>query len=186
MNLPTITLVTFGFFEQDFLEQIARVVQIEFDYPVNLREGRIDLGEFYDPARRQYNGNSILKFVDSMSFPDSIKTLGIFNVDLFIPILTYIFGQAFLKGNSGIASIYRLNNERYGLPANSELLLDRSKKEVIHELGHTFGLIHCENPICVMHSSTYLEDVDQKKMQLCHHCHEKLSEFGKNTNQVKE
>lgn len=174
MNLPIVTLVSFGLFEQDFLEQIGKVVQPEFNCMVNLRDGHIDLSDYYDPARRQYNGNTLLKMVDSIAFPDSIKTLGLFNVDLFIPILTYIFGQAFLNGRSGIASVYRLTNERYGMPRNDELFRERAKKEVIHELGHTFGLIHCDNPICVMRSSTYLEDVDQKKLHLCHNCRAKL------------
>ena len=174
MSLPTITLISFCFPQQDYLEQIAKGVQLEFGCSVNLREGRIDLGEYYDPARNQYNGNNLLKLVDSLHFTNSFKTLGIFNVDLFIPILTFIFGQAFLNGNSGIASFYRLNNERYGLPRNDLLFIERAKKEVIHELGHTLGLLHCPNPICVMRSSTYLEDVDQKKVHLCHNCREKL------------
>ena len=109
-----------------------------------------------------------------MPFPDSFKVMGLFNVDLFIPILTFIFGQAFLNGHSGIASVYRLTNERYGLPRNDQLLIERTKKEVIHEFGHTFGLIHCDNPACVMRSSTYLEDVDQKKLHLCHKCQTQL------------
>ena len=174
MNPQTLTLVSFGFYEQDFLENIAKAVRPELGFAVNIRDGHVDLSEFYDPARRQYNGNSLLKMVDSISFPDSLKTLGLFNVDLYIPILTYIFGQAFLNGQTGIASIYRLANERYGMPQNDQLLLDRAKKEVIHELGHTLGLIHCENPVCVMRSSTYLEDVDQKKLHLCHNCRTKL------------
>ena len=142
-----ITLVSFGYFEKDILEKTAEAVENEFHALVNLRDGRIDLSEFYDPARRQYNGNTLLRWVDSMPFPDSSKTLGLFNVDLFIPILTFIFGQAFLNGRTGIASLYRFSNESYGMTGDNHFLLDRFKKEVIHELGHTFGLIHCHNPI---------------------------------------
>lgn len=149
-------------------------MKLEFNCLVNHRDGRVDLSEFYDPARRQYNGNSLLKMVDNLSHPDSFKTLGIFNVDLYIPILTFIFGQAFLNGRTGIASIYRLYNERYGMPKDDRLLFERSKKEVIHELGHTFGLFHCDNPICVMRSSTYLEDVDLKKSHICQKCRNSL------------
>ncbi len=170
MNLQNITLVSFGFFEKDLLEQTAEAVKLEFRCPVYLKEGHIDLSEFYDPARRQYNGNSLLKKVDSILFPDSAKTLGLFNVDLFIPILTFIFGQAFLGGRSGIASIYRLSNERYGMTRDEPLMLDRCRKEVIHELGHMFGLIHCHNPSCVMRSGTYVEDIDQKDEHLCPKC----------------
>ena len=170
MGLPNINLISFGYFDRDILEKTDEAVKVEFHCSVSLKEGHIDLSEFYDNTRRQYNGNILLKRVDSMIFPDSFKTLGLFNVDLFIPILTFIFGQAFLNGKTGIASLYRLSNERYGIKENKQVLLSRFKKEVIHELGHTFGLIHCHNPICVMRSSTYVEDIDQKHQHLCLNC----------------
>jgi len=88
--------------------------------------------------------------------------------------LTFIFGQAFLGGRTGIASLYRLSSERYGMIRENELLLNRFIKEVIHELGHTFGLIHCHYPTCVMRSSTYVEDIDQKEYHLCHNCRVEL------------
>ena len=170
MSLPNITLISFGYFEKEFLENTAEAVRNEFHCSVIIREGHIDLSDFFDQTRRQYNANNLLKLVDSLHFPDSLKTLGLFNVDLFIPILTFIFGQAFLGGRCGIASLYRVSNERYGMPEDNQLLLNRFKKEVIHELGHTFGLIHCHNPTCVMRSSTYVEDIDQKNQQLCPNC----------------
>jgi len=174
MSLPNITLISFGHFEKDILEKTYEAVKDEFRCAVSLKEGHLDLSEFYDNTRRQYNGNLLLKEVDSMIFPDSFKTLGLFNIDLFISILTFIFGQAFLGGRTGIASLYRLSNEHYGMIADKNLLLDRFKKEVIHELGHTFGLIHCQNSICVMKSSTYVEDIDQKKQHFCLSCKGKL------------
>lgn len=174
MSLPNITLISFGYFGKDILEKTHDAVKQEFHCIVNLREGHIDLSEFYDNNRRQYNGNLLLKQVDSMAFPESFKTLGLFNIDLFISILTFIFGQAFLGGRTGIASLYRLNNEVYGMNGDDKVLLDRFKKEVIHELGHTFGLIHCHNSTCVMKSSTYVEDIDQKKQHFCINCREKL------------
>jgi archaemetzincin len=170
MNMQTITLVSFGQFSKDILEKTAEAVIGEYNCPVNIRDGHLDMGDFFDAARRQYNGNALLKQVQSMSFPESDKSLGIFNVDLFIPILTFIFGQAFLGGGAAIASVYRLSNERYGMKPDEELLIERLKKEAIHELGHTFGLIHCRDPLCVMHSSTYVEDIDQKSQHLCFNC----------------
>jgi archaemetzincin len=178
MTLPNITILSFGIFEQELLKNIAFAVQTEYGYPVNIQEAHLDISEFYDPARRQYNGNELLKVIDTISLSDSIKKVGLFQVDLFIPILTFIFGQAFLNGSCAIASVYRLYNERYGMNQNKPLLFERTKKEVIHELGHTFGLLHCDNPICVMRSSTYLEDVDQKRKNLCQNCQIKLELKG--------
>ncbi|MBK9390421.1 MAG: hypothetical protein IPN68_09600 [Bacteroidetes bacterium] len=95
---------------------------------------------------------------------------------MFIPILTFIFGQAYLKGRAGIASYYRLSNERYGMSGGSKEVVERFQKEVIHELGHTFGLVHCHVPTCVMRSSTYVEDIDQKGISVCSQCRTLLNE----------
>jgi archaemetzincin len=170
MDQKNIVLISFGYFGKALPEMIAKDVEHEFSVPVVIREGYLDLSEFYDAARRQYNGNNLLKKIDNQYASDTAKTLGLFNVDLFIPILTYIFGQAFLNGRTGIASMYRLSNERYGIANDDDLLVDRFRKEVIHELGHTFGLIHCHDTGCVMRSSTYVEDIDQKSHHLCNKC----------------
>lgn len=171
-----INLISFGPFEADFMNSIAESVRQEFMLDVVIREGHLDLSEFFDPNRRQYDGNDLIRQVDLKFSGDSLKTFGLFSVDLFIPILTYIFGQAFLGGHTGIASVFRLNNERYGLPPDRSLLLNRCVKEVVHELGHTFGLIHCHVPLCVMTSSTYVEDIDQKDASFCPHCRAQLEQ----------
>ncbi|MDX2445444.1 MAG: archaemetzincin family Zn-dependent metalloprotease [Bacteroidales bacterium] len=174
MKEQSILLISHGNFEKEFLQKIASEVVQEYLFPVYIEERHIELGEFYDPMRRQYDGNRILLELDSINSPQSIKKIGLFRIDLFIPILTYIFGQATLYGSTGIASLYRLRNEQYGMKKDEELLLDRFRKVIIHELGHTFGLIHCHIPTCVMRSSTYVEDIDQKSHNLCVSCQNKI------------
>jgi archaemetzincin len=170
MGLKNITLLSFGYFDQEILERIVPDISREFSFPVKTKTGNLDLSGFYDPARRQYNGTELLIKINNQYASDSSKTLGLFNIDLFIPILTFIFGQALLSGRTGIASMYRLSNDRYGIKTDDTILLERFRKEVIHELGHMFGLIHCSDPVCVMRSSTYVEDIDQKGQRLCQKC----------------
>jgi archaemetzincin len=174
LDEQSILLISQGHFEKKILEKIAKDVTDEFLFPVNIEESHIDLSEFYDPMRRQYDGNELLKEIDSMYSSQFVKKIGLFRVDLFIPILTYIFGQAAFRGTTGIASLYRLRNEQYGMKKDDVLLLNRFRKVVIHELGHTFGLIHCLIPTCVMRSSTYVEDIDQKNHNLCGQCRSKM------------
>lgn len=174
MNQQNITLISFGYFGRQFLDNIVSAVALEYRCNVVVKESRMDLSDFFDPARRQYNGNKLLQTINSMATPGSLKTLGLFSVDIFIPIMTFIFGQALLNGHAGVASMFRLSNERYGIEPDDNLLLARFTKEVIHELGHTFGLIHCITPDCVMRSSTYVEDIDQKDQHLCHSCRRML------------
>lgn len=147
---------------------------LEFAHPVELRDCSLDISHFYNAGRRQYDANKLLRAITERAPDNEIKVIGLVRVDLYIPILTYIFGQAALNGYTGLASLYRLKSEHYGLKANYDLLIDRFGKVIIHELGHTFGLIHCTNPICVMRSSTYVEDLDQKEKKFCHHCRSQL------------
>ena len=175
MNSTTITFVSLGLPDRDLVEQAMQAAAREYDCAVVLKEVHLDISDFYDPVRRQYNADKLLHEIDRIDFPGSGKVIGLFNVDLFIPILTYIFGQAQLGGRTGIASMFRLSNERYGLPGNDELLSARFTREIIHELGHLFGLIHCHNSGCVMQSSTYVEDIDQKEARLCAKCRAALA-----------
>jgi archaemetzincin len=177
MGLENITLISFGYFDQEILERISPDISREFSFPVTTKSGNLDLSGFYDPSRRQYNGTALLNKINSDFASDSSKTLGLFTIDLFIPILTYIFGQAVLNGRIGIASTYRLNNERYGIKTDSMVVLERFRKEAIHELGHMFGLLHCSDPVCVMRSSTYVEDIDQKGLAMCHSCRTRFAQY---------
>ena len=175
MSEQGILLLSYGHFETEFLKTLEAEISREFFTPVYTEENQTNINEFYDPSRRQYDGNRILKELIDPVYPEFTKRLGLFRVDLFIPILTYIFGQAKLSGDSGIASIFRLRNELYGLTADEDLLLERFGKVVIHELGHMHGLIHCQNPACVMKSSTYVEDIDQKSQNLCGKCRNEIT-----------
>lgn len=141
-----------------------------FAASVVLRTPRFDPEAAFDTSRGQYNSTSLLGQLLDEPTADEERILGVASVDLFIPILTYVFGEAQLKGRAAVVSSYRLDNAQYGLARNDGLLLDRLVKESVHELGHTYGLVHCMDTSCVMHSSTYVEDIDVKSERFCSAC----------------
>jgi archaemetzincin len=132
----------------------------------------------WDPKRRQFSSSILLQQVAARWTPGCERVLGVTEVDLFIPMLSYIFGQAQLGGRAAIVSTARLRQEFYDLPADLPVLLERARKEALHELGHTFGLVHCEDRSCAMSLSTNIRQVDLKNAWYCHSCRALLREGG--------
>jgi archaemetzincin len=138
----------------------------------------LDLHPTYSPERNQYHATLVLASL-LRTLPDpGGKILGITSVDLYVPVLTFVFGQAQLDGPGALLSTFRLRNEYYGLPPEENVLLDRTIKEAVHELGHAFGLVHCHEARCVMSSSTYVEEVDLKGDWYCPSCADRLAASG--------
>ncbi len=138
--------------------------------PVEAVELEMDLPRYYSADRGQYNATLILASLLRLHPDPAGKIVGVTRVDLFIPVLTFVFGQAQLDGPGALVSTHRLRNEYYGLPRDRERLIERTIKEVVHELGHSYGLVHCQDYGCVMHAATYVEDVDLKSADFCPAC----------------
>jgi archaemetzincin len=130
---------------------------------------RLDPAFAYDERRHQYLAATLLGRLRELT-PDDTLVVGAAAVDLFIPILTFVFGEAEMPGRAAVFSIHRLHEEFYGLPPDRSLLAGRAAKEMLHELGHTFGLAHCPDYACAMSSSPSVEAVDLKGKALCNGC----------------
>jgi archaemetzincin len=128
----------------------------------------------YDAIRRQHHSTKLLSKLKSEWGSDGTIALGVSELDLFIPILTFVFGEAELGGNAAVISTARLTQSFYGLPDDDRLLYQRAEKEALHELGHVFGLTHCSLYECVMHFSNSVDEVDLKGDRFCPHCSERL------------
>lgn len=124
-----------------------------------------------DPRRRQHASGAILRWLLEAG-PTGGKVLGVTDQDLFIPVLTYVFGEAQLGGTAALCSTARLS-EGVAL-AGPRLLQERLAKEAVHEVGHAMGLHHCDTPACVMGRSPGLRGVDEKSHLLCNVCRQRL------------
>lgn len=151
----------------DLLRGLVLALGEVFGVPVEVRRPWFDPERCFDPARGQYNSTLLLA---QLQGADAWRVLGVTGVDLFIPVLSYVFGEAQLPGRAAVISLHRLSAEMYGLSDDERQLADRAEKEAIHELGHTFGLVHCRQPGCVMGSSTYVEEIDLKSGRFCEDC----------------
>jgi archaemetzincin len=151
------------------LEFLAARLARAFRTPCQIRPEVCDISFAWDARRQQHYSTAILQRLERLSDPDA-RVLGVTNCDLFVPVLTFVFGETQLEGNCALVSLARLEEEFYGLPAREDLLRERLIKEAVHELGHTFGLKHCSDWRCVMASSHAVERVDVKSVDFCRRC----------------
>ena len=159
-----------GAVDETALDAVERSVREAFRLDTKRLDPLPQPDHAYDPQRKQHDSSVILRDVLRSRESDALRVLGVTEVDLFIPMLRFVFGQAQLRGESALISLARLRQEFYGLPPNPAALLTRLAKEALHELGHTFGLVHCLLPTCAMSLSTDIRQVDTKNAEFCAGC----------------
>jgi archaemetzincin len=166
--------------DREALTAVGARVAAEFGGPVrNLELGSVDFA--HDPVRRQWGSIPLLEMLAQVCPEDARKLLAVTERDLFIPVLTFVFGQAQLGGRVGVISFARLRQEFYGLPPNREVFLERAHKEALHETGHLFGLVHCPERRCAMSLATTVRQIDMKENALCGPCAERWRRHHKET-----
>jgi archaemetzincin len=167
-----ITLRPIGDVADPTMEKLKDRVGSIFQCPVETEAGPGNLAQAYDPERKQYDSSKLLASLGNAQVGE--RVVGIADVDLYVPRLNFVFGEADTGLGTAIVSLCRLRQDYYGLEPDEALFLERSTKEVVHELGHTFGLEHCPNNKCVMHFSNSLADTDVKEAHFCDRCRPKI------------
>ena len=155
--------------DAELIKPISREIERIFGFTSEITPLLEDVDFAHDPNRNQYHSTKILARLAELAPPTALKVLAITEVDLFIPILTHVYGEAQLGGKACIVSTCRLKENLSPLSVN-EAYRNRVVKEAMHELGHTFTLRHCQDPACIMHYCRSVRDVDRKSDQMCRYC----------------
>jgi len=171
MARRVVEIVPLDITDKRLMSALAAEITRIFPFPCRVGAAeRLPAGAL-DEKRGQYHATRILEHL-AASDRISFRLLGVTTLDIFTPILRYVFGEAMLEGRAALVSTYRLSSAPPGgvPPCNRSVFVNRVLKEGIHELGHTFGLTHCDDPTCVMAASLDLTHIDAKSTQLCYYC----------------
>lgn len=168
-----IGLVAIGKLDKQVLEDLKEDLARIFNKQVSIAKDMPEPDYAFNSKRRQYISSAILeRIIQEEDYESYEKVLGVIDYDLYVSGLNFVFGQASPK--VAVISITRLREEYYSLPGNPNLFRKRVLTEAVHELGHTYGLSHCQNPNCVMFFSNSLIDTDRKGHQFCLNCRKKI------------
>ncbi len=168
--MNTLLLLPVGKVDVSLLVDLRAAIPQKLDVACEVLPGTLDPRPFYHPERQQYHSSEIVGHLQAFMRPQDWRLLAIADVDLYIPILKYVFGEAQMGGPCALVSIYRLRQEFYGLERDDALLSQRLLKESVHELGHTLHHPHCQDYECVMASSHAVEWIDLRGSALCESC----------------
>jgi archaemetzincin len=163
-------LLPIGNVDDGLLKDLRPALEESFLVSCRVLPVRLDPAFAFHGERQQYHSSEILQRMQSFLTADSWRMLGVIAVDLYIPILTFVFGEAQMGGPCALVSAHRLRQELYGLPPDPEIFRQRVIKEAVHELGHTLNLTHCEDYSCAMAPSHAVEWIDLKESTLCAAC----------------
>ena len=165
-----ITLKPLGDVAKEIMAELKDRVDGTFNCPVEVKVGFSNLSHAYNQERKQYLSSKLIVSLNALGRERDERVVGITEVDIYAPGLNFVFGEADVVSGIAIISLCRLRQEHYGLSPEKNLFLERATKEIVHELGHTFGLGHCPNTGCVMHFSNSLADTDLKRVDFCDKC----------------
>ncbi len=172
--MQNLVLIPIGAMTRNVADFLSLSLPEILNVPCRIMEEAVALEPFYNSDRKQYHSTEILRQLLPFAKGKKHHIIGVMDEDLYIPILTFVFGEAQLGGRCALMSGHRLHQEFYGLPEDESLYLHRCEKEAVHELGHTLGLKHCQNFECVMRYSNSVADIDIKRNVFCPGCSEVL------------
>jgi archaemetzincin len=170
-------LVALGPIDPEIVRRLRTAVAKILALPVRVLRPLILPEKTFHIVRGQYHSTQILEYLLSAHDSGAFRILGVTAVDLYIPILTFVFGEAQLNGTAAVISLFRPRGDADGTNPPLAVVLNRLIKLSIHELGHTFGLGHCREEGCLMGFSANLEKLDRKNLALCHYCQVLLADF---------
>src|SRR6202158_5983220 len=130
--MKKLQLLPVGTVDARLLEWLQHELYEKFRVPTEVLGPGIDPSFARHAERQQHHSSEILARMQKYVNGSTWRLVGITELDLYIPILTFVFGEAQLGGTAALVSYHRLRQEFYGLPPDGgalghSLLIENSR-----------------------------------------------------------
>lgn len=173
-----VILVPLRSFPDDLLDEVEETLERELAVEVR-RHDPVPLPKsaYYKP-RRRYRADKLIDHLLTFAEgePETTRVLGLTEVDISTTKGKFkdwgVFGLGYAPGQSAVVSSFRLERK-----AKREKVLFRVANTALHEVGHTFGLQHCEEARCPMQDAEgSIENTDGSTGHLGPECQAELDD----------
>lgn len=178
-----IALQPFGNFRGESLASISKEISTFFHIRVVILKP-VDIPATCHLAKGEsYSADSIIMFLSTFINDTIADVVGLTHSDIYtirqyntyennVPVVLYepkgVFGYGYVSGGACVVSDHRL------MTANQQLVSNRLKKIIIHEIGHNLGLSHCARDTCVMFEGD-IPTLDRCNGNYCNKCRHVLN-----------
>jgi len=152
-----------GEIDGSLVQSVAGSLSGEFHVPGNILPAVAPFLDAFDNRRVQYDAGVIIKKLENMDFSGYAKVIALFDEDLFIPVFSFVLGEARMGGRCALVSLHRLHNDP-----------TRAVKVAMHEFGHLMNLGHCDQRGCVMNFSKDTKHLDMVSTTFCRVCRQSV------------
>ncbi len=170
-----VAIIPIGSVQKAFCREVGQIVSDVLDREVEILPEMAQPQYAFNPERGQYHSTSIVRRVgQAINRRKHCLGVGITEVDLFMPDLNFVFGEADRHERALVISLARLMPTYYGNAPDHARMMRRAVAETLHEIGHVLCLTHCQNESCAMFFSNTLSDTDRKRSSYCDPCRERI------------
>ena len=110
----TICLLALGEVDKEILSYLQSELEKVFEREVKLVDNLEHPDYAYNPKRDQYHSSEILEKMKRKKFEGCNRVLGIGDIDMYVPSLNFVFGEADFYDRVAVISLTRLKQEYYG------------------------------------------------------------------------
>jgi archaemetzincin len=177
---PVVAIQPLGRVDASVVDDVRAGIVGRFDVDVVVLPVRALPASAYYPARDRYRADRLLETLDGEPAAAYAKVVALTEVDVSTTkddVADWgVFGLGDIDGPSCVISTFRLGRG----DATPALRESRLVKAVNHELGHTFGMAHCDDPACLMADAEgSIASVDSRDDRFCAACLARLGALAR-------